>query len=62
MSGSVGVERIFPKLLYKSWNQQKVQFVELEFSTLENLLVKKKIKDKEDSHLFIIKSHLAQSR
>jgi hypothetical protein len=53
MSGSVGVERIFPVnllALQKSWNQQKVQFVELEFSTSENLLVKKaKIKTKEDS-------------
>jgi hypothetical protein len=36
---------------------KKVQFVELEFSTLENLLVKAKIKDKEDiNYLFYHKS------
>jgi hypothetical protein len=59
MSGSVGVERIFPVNLpaLQKVEINKVQFVELEFSTLENLLVKAKIKDKEDSqHLFIIKS------
>jgi hypothetical protein len=34
---------------------KKVQFVELEFSTSENLLVKKaKIKTKEDSQIFFI--------
>jgi hypothetical protein len=49
MSGSVGVERIFPvnlPALQKLKSTKKVQFVELEFSTLENLLVKAKIKDK----------------
>jgi hypothetical protein len=46
MSGSVGVERIFPVNLLQVEINKKVQFVELEFSTLENLLVKAKIKDK----------------
>jgi hypothetical protein len=50
MSGSVGVERIFPVNLpaLQKLKSTKVQFVELEFSTLENLLVKAK-KDKKDS-------------
>jgi hypothetical protein len=42
MSGSVGVERIFPKLAcFTKVEINKKVFVELEFSTLENLLVKK---------------------
>jgi hypothetical protein len=50
MSGSVGVERIPNSACFtKKLKSTKVQFVELEFSTLENLLVKKKLKTKEDS-------------
>jgi ribosomal protein L19 len=43
MSGSVGVERIFPVNLpaLQKVEINKKRFVELEFSTLENLLVKK---------------------
>jgi hypothetical protein len=49
MSGAVGVERIFPltcQLYKKLKSTKKVLFVELEFSTSDNLLVKSKIKDK----------------
>jgi large subunit ribosomal protein L19 len=61
MSGSVGVERIFSKLLYKvEINKGAVRRARIFY--FRELTGKKKIKDKEDSHLFIIKSHLAQSR
>lgn len=55
MSGAIGVERIFPvnlPALQKLKSTRKVLFVELEFSTSENLLVKKlRLKIKEDNHL-----------
>jgi large subunit ribosomal protein L19 len=53
MSGSVGVERIFPvnlPALQKIESTKEVKFVELEFSTLENLLVKKQKLEKEEDN------------
>jgi hypothetical protein len=60
VSGSVGVERIFPvnlPALQKVEINKKVQFVELEFSTSENLLVKKQNQRQKKivKYLFIIK-------
>jgi large subunit ribosomal protein L19 len=46
MSGAVGVERIFPVNLSFTKVEINKRYVELEFSTSDNLLVRKQNKDK----------------